>query len=271
MHKTLKKSIIATLLSGLAMSANAAIFINEPIVKSYHGQPLVVEIPVQADAKDWDTLWGTVELSNGQMMETSWKKPFSPGNIGSIQVRTAHPVTDAVVDLKVRVESMTHQAVMYYPVLIDQVTPTVTAVKPVQVYQIAPVPKVENIPAPQQVQVQTQPQVQVQAQQQVQVQTQPQVQVQPKPQVQVQTQPQVQVQTQPQVQAQTQVQQPQAETASRKLVVKYGDSLYRIAKRTKSANMSVYDAMQWIYDTNRTKFGKSMDVIRAGVELTLPY
>lgn len=240
-HK-IKTSALAlgAALMATAFGANAAIFINEPIVKSYYGQPLVVEIPVQADAADWDTMWGTVELSNGLMMETSWKKPFAPGSLGSIEVKTSRPITEPVVDLKIRVESFKHQAVMYYPVLIDphgMSAPTLTVQHPQGEPTVTTVPDIK-------------PELKYSSN----------LQVAPVKQIE-----------QPKTQVPPVVSTVEQNSTHADITVKPGDTLFKIAKLNKPSNMTTFAAMQKIYKANKSRFGGSMDVIRAGVVLTLPF
>lgn len=252
--------VLGASLMATAFGANAAIFINEPIVKSFYGQPLVVEIPVQADAADWDTMWGTVELSNGLLMETSWKKPFAPGSLGSIEVRTNRPITEPVIDLKIRVESFKHQTMMYYPILIDKdgvSAPTLTMQHPNGEPVVSSVPDIKpelkyatTLTAAKVEQPQAVPAVTV---------------IKPNtPNVSIQS-PVV-----PNVTTQTAV--PVAPTPDvTTFTVKPGDTLFKIAKLNKPSNMTTFAAMQKIYKLNKSKFGGSMDIIRAGVVLELPF
>lgn len=237
-----KKSIFSTLTVGSlllfsAFNANANIYINEPIVKSYFGQPLVVEIPVQADAADWDSLWGTVELTNGLMMETTWKKPFSPGTLGSIEIRTSRSIFEPVIDLKIRVESMKNQAVMYYPILVDKfgvadtIPPVNSSVTVDNVKLTNDAMKLstslnnkesKNIIPPKTIDIKTPSYDQV-------------------------------------------------TSDYKNITVKAGDTLYKLAKRYKSSNISTYDAVNLIYKQNKNVIGKNINIIKVGMVLNLPF
>ena len=265
LNPRLKKSIFGgvTLLYA-ALNANASILINEPLVKSYLGQPLTVEIPVQADTQDWDTLWGTVELNTGVPLETIWKKPYAPGTLGSIEIRTSTPVQESVIDLKIRVESMQNQAIMYYPILIDKygINSVPVATPATSAPTATPVIKVElptsSTPVTSTPTTST-PGIKVELPNSV-------------------TSSALYTKNSnnlTNIDSQTKsindVATDNVTTNIKVVVVKYGDNLFKIAKTHKPDNMTTMVAMNKIYKENKSLFGGSMNMIRAGVTLTMPF
>lgn len=217
-----------------ALNAHAEIFIKEPIVKSFYGQPLSVEIPVQADAADWDSLWGTVELSNGLMMETQWKRPFAPGNIGSIEIKTGTPVYDPVVDLKIRVESMKNKTVMYYPILVDKYYVRST-IEPKQAFVSN-----ESLPPT------------------------------------IETKDAMKMSTsigKDKTQTPEPTKKPTKESNLNEsnVLVRAGDTLFKIAKKHKPQSMSTYQAVMKIYNANKDVIGNNMNLIKVGMVLKLDF
>lgn len=117
------RKILLTAMAGAAASIAApthALTVGDAKVLSYTDQPLRVLIPLNAQGWEWKSLWASAQTyQRGLGLTAMLYKPQGEKTDGFIEIRSASPVSEPIVDLQITFDTGHRTTVHRTPILID--------------------------------------------------------------------------------------------------------------------------------------------------------